>query len=182
MLQIELEMQRISVVCRTSADGHTAELILLDLDSATPPDVTAYRQMIGFTQGATPAEEGVGRRCLLILHRPFEMSVMRQEVEKLLDPAPQGRAVPCKTAVILDSDGVILGDGRRVSLSPKERMVLELLLCHSSSPVSRKMISETIGESSANKADVYVCLLRKKLEPPTQRLIKTVRGKGYQLI
>ena len=79
MLAIELEMQRISVTSRPSADGQTADLVLLDLDSATPPEPAAYRQMIGFIRSASAAEEGIERRCSLILRRPFEMRVMREE-------------------------------------------------------------------------------------------------------
>jgi len=50
----------------------------------------------------------------------------------------------------------------------------------SGEPVSRERIAEGIGESSANKVDVYICYLRRKLEQVTGlRVIRTVRGKGY---
>lgn len=180
MLTLELEMQRISAANRPSADGHTAEVVLLDLDTATPPDSTTYRQMIGFGTRSAAAGDEAGRLCSLVLRRPFEMRVLCAEVSKLLKSGTDEQAEP--PLLILNPDGVILSDGRRVAVSPKERAVLELLLQHRGEPVSREMISAAIGESSANKADVYVCYLRKKLETSERRVIRTVRGKGYQLI
>ncbi len=68
-------------------------------------------------------------------------------------------------------------------LRPKETVVMNALLANRGRAVSREMLSELIGESSANKADVYICYLRRKIATVTERaIIKTVRGNGYKII
>ena len=79
-------------------------------------------------------------------------------------------------------DEVTLSDGKCIPLGPKEFAVLSLLWRRRGEAVSREEISREIGESTANKVDVYVCMLRKKLEAEDLRYIKTVRGRGYCLI
>ena len=189
MLTIELEMQQLSVCCAAEYDGVCrADVVLLDLDSALPPPSDTYQHMIGFTSNASSAGDETKRLCSLILRRPFEMRLLRSEVRSLLsdrrdahalerggDPLVQARE---STGAFL----VLLTDGRRVSLSPKEYAVFELLRANRGNPVSRAEISLRIGESSANKADVYICYLRRKIETPERRMIRTVRGKGYCMI
>lgn len=59
---------------------------------------------------------------------------------------------------------------------------MQCLLEHRGESVSRDEISTVIGESSANKTEVYICFLRRKLEETFgDRIIKTVRGKGYTI-
>ena len=190
MLTLELEMQRLSVCCATEYDGvHGAEVVLLDLDSALPPPTDAYRHMIGFTVHSASAEDETRRLCSLILRRPFEMHLLRGEVLSLLsgnfDTGFYKGQAEGERMEFREERGayhVLLPSGRRVLLSPKEYAVFELLLANRGKPVSRAQISERIGESSANKADVYICYLRKKIETPERRVIRTVRGKGYCLI
>ena len=62
----------------------------------------------------------------------------------------------------------------------------KILLClgeNAGSTVSREKLTELLGRSEGNIADVYVCTLRRKLEAPFGiKVIKTVRGKGYTLL
>ena len=190
MLTIEMEMQQISACSAAEYDGvYRADVVLLDLDSALPPPHGTYRHMIGFTSNSFSAGDETRRRCSLVLRRPFEMRLLRSEIQSLLSIHPNEGAVDNgskKTfAQSKETAGaflVLLSDGRRVSLSPKEYAVFELLRANRGNPVSRSEISEKIGESCANKVDVYICYLRKKIETPEQRMIRTVRGKGYYLI
>lgn len=183
MLMLELKMQRLDVVCAESLDGaRYADVVLLDLDSAFPPPPECYRTMIGFTRNSAVRGDENSRLCSLILRRPFEMKRLREEVLSLLSEEDHARRFAV-AAVAGDAEGrVQRADGTRVLLSPKERAVFHLLMEHRGTPVSREQILEVIGESCANKADVYVCMLRKKLETADTRMIKTVRGKGYCMI
>jgi len=64
----------------------------------------------------------------------------------------------------------------------EDHQVLELLLSERGETISRERISEQIGESGANKVDVYMCYLRRKFEAAVGApLISTVRGRGYRL-
>ena len=73
--------------------------------------------------------------------------------------------------------------GKIVNLTPTEFVLLEYLMQHSNHVVSRTMIEDQVWgyekDPLTNIVDVYIRRLRKKLD--AHRLIKTVRGVGYQL-
>lgn len=73
-----------------------------------------------------------------------------------------------------------------LSLSPKEKMLLELLMRHAGQVVTRDMIAETVWDSNYNSLtnliEVFVNRLRQKIDPRADRsLIITVRGVGYTM-
>lgn len=74
----------------------------------------------------------------------------------------------------------------RLDLTAKEFSVLEYLALHSGQVVTRTMLMEHIWgsdfETFSNVVDVYIRTLRRKLEEHSKnKLIKTIRGKGYIL-
>jgi len=76
--------------------------------------------------------------------------------------------------------------GRIIDLSPKEYALLEFLLRHPGSPVTRATIIEQVwhmhSESITNVVDVYINYLRRKLDTGSDHpLIRTIRGVGYQI-
>ena len=165
---------------------HICETALLDLDSVEPPLVHTYGRMIGFTRDLSQVDEEVRRQCSMILHRPFEMSALRREV--LGEGAggairAQGLQMHEKDRLALDAATRTLTlDGQGVSLTPTEMLIASVLLENRGVPVSREQMALLIGESDANKTDVYVCYLRRKLSTLTLiPLIRTVRGKGYMI-
>lgn len=73
-----------------------------------------------------------------------------------------------------------------LDLTAKEFAVLEYLVQHSGQVVTRAMLMEHIWGSDfdtfSNVIDVYIRNLRRKLEKHSQdKLIRTIRGKGYIL-
>jgi len=80
----------------------------------------------------------------------------------------------------------VIRDGVELELTKREFELLEYLLRHKNSPVTRDMIAREVWRevtgTPTNAIDVYVTLLRKKVERPGARqLIHTVRGVGYAL-
>jgi DNA-binding response OmpR family regulator len=76
--------------------------------------------------------------------------------------------------------------GRRIELTPKEFALLECLMCNAGRRVSRSMIIENVwnlsSDTMTNVVDVYINTLRKKIDDGFgEKLIRTVRGVGYQL-
>ena len=76
--------------------------------------------------------------------------------------------------------------GRELSLSPKETMLLELLMRNAGQPVTRDMIIEVVWGSAyndfTNLIEVFVNRLRQKISDGTNdSLITTVRGVGYSM-
>jgi DNA-binding response OmpR family regulator len=76
--------------------------------------------------------------------------------------------------------------GRSVSLTRKEFALLEYLLRHRDTVLTRTMIAEHVWghhyDSFSNVIDVYIRYLRAKVDSDADvRLIHTVRGVGYVL-
>jgi two-component system, OmpR family, copper resistance phosphate regulon response regulator CusR len=76
--------------------------------------------------------------------------------------------------------------GVRIELTPKEFLLLALLLEHQGNVLSRTLIAEQVWdmgfESDSNVVDVHVRRLRAKVDDLFERkLIHTVRGLGYVL-
>jgi DNA-binding response OmpR family regulator len=75
-------------------------------------------------------------------------------------------------------------DGHELSLSPKETILLELLMRNAGQTVTRNMIAEGVWGSGyndfTNLIEVFVNRLRQKLDDHSgEPLIVTVRGVGY---
>ncbi len=183
MLELEFQMRGMSVLTSPSPDaGHSAEVVLLDLDTSRAPDSSLYRRMIGFTRGSAVSTDEAHRSCTMIFHRPFEMRLLRREVlDEREAPRISQTTAPLPLSLNAEQACLVVGS-RRLSLSPKELLVMQCLLENRGKPVSRESIAAVIGESSANKTDVYICFLRRKLENFFgDRIIKTDRKKGYRI-
>jgi DNA-binding response OmpR family regulator len=76
--------------------------------------------------------------------------------------------------------------GRPIDLTRKEFALLEFLMCNAGHPVTRMQILENVWHLSfdtmTNIVDVYINYVRKKIDADwDRRLIRTVRGVGYQI-
>ena len=187
MLELEFAMRGLTVLTADDPEeGHYADVVLLDLDSSVVPSPEHYRRIIGFTRGSVQSTDVSHRLCSLILHRPFEMRLLRREVLGENESFSQERFQFPRNRELrirLDHAHACVSIGsKKIPVSPKEMQVMQCLLEHRGESVSRDDISAVIGESSANKTEVYICFLRRKLEETFgDRIIKTVRGKGYTI-
>ena len=78
---------------------------------------------------------------------------------------------------------VVSVNNRKYILSDTEYKILTLLSKSSQDVVLREDIQKLFENEKSNISDVYICKLRKKLEASLgQRLIFTVREKGYKLV
>ena len=191
MLELELSNLRLHVLAtvRLRPEDY-AEVVLLDLDSASAPSVEQYRKMIGFSRHPAISSPDA-RSCSMILRRPFRMSLFRQEVlaqlerDSLREVFLSRERIPEKRRIVLDHGRQCLTcDGQEIALTPKETAVIACLLQHRGEAVSRSELAEKVGVTErGNEADVYVCYLRRKTDGlPNGRLIQTVRGKGYRIL
>jgi DNA-binding response OmpR family regulator len=76
--------------------------------------------------------------------------------------------------------------GQDIELSPKEFSLLEFLMRNAGQPLTRTSIVEHVwrlnGDAMTNVVDVYINYLRRKVDSSyDRRLIRTVRGVGYQI-
>ena len=191
MLELELAGLRISVLStnRMNSEDH-ADVLILDLDSSAAPPAEQYRRMIGFSRRSAMTAPDA-RSCSMILRRPFRMSLLRREVLAQLEQGSGSLSdfipviSPEKRQITLrKEEALLICDGQTVALTPHEMTVMELLLAHRGTAVSREILAKAMGGAEeGNETDVYICYLRRKTDGlPGGRLIRTVRGKGYQIL
>jgi hypothetical protein len=81
MLELELESMHFTVQINFAPTARENDLILVDLDSASiPHKVGKNARIVGFTRHFEVSQLDAERRCSMILHRPFQMRVLREEV------------------------------------------------------------------------------------------------------
>ena len=184
MLELEFLMQGMQTkVLEALTDETDADVILWDLDSVrlSSKEPTGVR-MIGFTKLAEVSRLDPNRICSIILHRPFEMRMLRDEIALLLSVTETGEWHRRAHNRLRLKEQTLFLNEKSVLLSPTEAQILRLLMEEKGNAVSRERIAKLIGESLANKVDVYICYLRRKLTTLCDgNLIRTVRGIGYRL-
>jgi two-component system, OmpR family, response regulator len=122
------------------------------------------------------------------LVKPFAFAELVARI-KALARRPRTPASPVLKVGDLEFDTVKrrakIGE-HNLNLSPKEKMLLELLMRNAGQVVTRDMIAETVWDSNYNSLtnliEVFVNRLRQKIDPRADRsLIVTVRGVGYTM-
>lgn len=122
------------------------------------------------------------------LVKPFAFAELVARI-KALARRPRAPASPVLRVGDLEFDTVKrrakIGE-HVLNLSPKEKMLLELLMRNVGQVVTRDMIAETVWDSNYNSLtnliEVFVNRLRQKIDPRADRsLITTVRGVGYTM-
>jgi DNA-binding response OmpR family regulator len=119
------------------------------------------------------------------LVKPFAFAELLARLRALLRRASAPRWAPlaCADLSLDPSTGAHVGN-RSVSLSPRERALLELLLRRQGEVVGRpEILREAFGydfDPGTNVIDVHMAHLRRKLDGSAARL-ETVRGVGFRL-
>jgi DNA-binding response OmpR family regulator len=118
------------------------------------------------------------------LVKPFSMSELGARVRALLRRSA-GQADPVFRNGEVELNPLtreVLCKGKEVTLSQREFAILESLIRHPGTVISRASLEQSVyawgQEVESNAVEVHISNLRKKLTP---KLIKTVRGVGYKL-
>jgi two-component system, OmpR family, response regulator len=122
------------------------------------------------------------------LTKPFSFAELSARLRALVRRGPGERPVVLAVgALTLDpaTRDVRRGDAE-IRLTPKEFALLEFFMRHPGEVLSRTRLIEHVWdfafESDSNVVDVFVRLLRDKIDRPFgARSIETVRGAGYRL-
>ena len=122
------------------------------------------------------------------LTKPFAFRVLVARLRALI------RRGACERPVVVTAGSLSLDPIRRraarghstIDLAPKEFALLEYLMRHRDTVVTKTAILENVWEpryhEDANLVEVYVCYLRRKIDLPFgTSTIQTIRGFGYRL-
>lgn len=176
---IELECGRLGLGCEISElPLSDSRLYICDLEVTDARGLPADKTLvIGNTEGFSHS-----------LTSTFLLTDLRKKlVEMLTNSAPQEKTVPPKrtkkspSLTLLESTKSAKLRGGDVSLSPTEFKILSLLLDRKGDVVTHSEIDALIDGGNSNKANVYICFLRKKLEADGEKIIYSVRGKGFMI-
>jgi DNA-binding response OmpR family regulator len=122
------------------------------------------------------------------LAKPFAFAELAARIRAILRRGNRpGRAVLQVEDLELDRVSHSVRRGSHdIELTPKEFALLEFLMRHEGQPVSRSSIVEQVWKlnfnTMTNVVDVYINYLRRKVDSGyDRRLIRTIRGVGYQI-
>jgi two-component system copper resistance phosphate regulon response regulator CusR len=121
------------------------------------------------------------------LPKPFEFPELLARVRALLrrDKIHRARVIRVADLMIDTAQRRVTRAGTEITLSRREYDLLEALAGHRGQVLTRPVIQERVwadDESYSNTVDVYIGLLRKKIDGGQgTKLIQTVRGVGYAL-
>ncbi len=120
------------------------------------------------------------------LVKPFALDELLARVRSLLRRG--GGSEPVLRFADLELDparGTVMRGGKRLTLRPREYGLLEYFMRNPEQVLSRSRIYEHVWEARydglSNVIEVYIRYLRNHLEANGDRLIHTVRGRGYIL-
>ena len=182
MLELELGTLGYSIVCNPR--GGSFRLWIADLDTVTLSVNHPERVYLGISRTTLSSEENHGSECLKLFRRPLSVDQLCKEVSALLAPdqSPARPLLPATSHLQRTLLGYEL-DGEPISLTATEEQILTALYDRRGETVSRAELCALLeNETNEKLADVYICLLRRKLESGgSPRLIFTVRGIGYRL-
>jgi two-component system response regulator TctD len=118
--------------------------------------------------------------------KPFEIEELEARIRVLLRRS-SGQHHPILTCGDLSYDTntrEFLIESKPLTLTPRERSVLELLVRKAGTTVSKQSLAQSLfsldDEASVDAIEIYVHRLRKKLDHSTAKII-TLRGLGYLL-
>jgi two-component system copper resistance phosphate regulon response regulator CusR len=122
------------------------------------------------------------------LTKPFSLTELLARVRAVgrRSNRPSESVLKVQDLVLDRVQHVVTRAGQPINLTPKEFALLEYLMRNAGRPVSRAMIVEHVWnlgfDSTTNVVDVYINYLRKKIDSgASTRLIRTIRGVGYQI-
>ncbi len=179
---LELELQAIGYTVVRDPRSGRFRLWIIDLDTVAPSNTE--RMYLGITRDEEMPNDAQRALCQAVLHRPFSMNDFRQEVTRLLSPEQAvAHASTHMSSMLSRTPRGFELDGEPLTLTDTEEQVLQTLYDRRGETVSRQELCALLGNETNDKlADVYICLLRKKLEVNGMpRLLFTVRGVGYRL-
>ena len=194
MLSLELASRGVDILNGTDThalNGHRGRIFaIVDLDFCTSDELcelAKVSEVIGFSRAYKNELKIADELCGVFLHRPFLIddliSVMFDGVE-VHKKRERVMSKPKKQSYLTvdEVERCAVYGNERIMLTDSEYKVLSLLCENRGEAVSREAISMLLGTADSNNSDVYICMLRRKIDNRLGlKLILTVRGRGYMI-
>ncbi len=119
------------------------------------------------------------------LTKPFAINVFLARVRSVSrrGSIPRAPLLVLADLVADPSTREVTRGARPINLTPREYMLLELLMRNAGRAVTRSAILETVwgfsSDVTPNSVEVFMRLLRLKIDTHEPKLIHTIRGVGY---
>ena len=203
---IERAIREAGWTCETAADGHEGDVLLeqgdadalvLDLGLPGRSGLELLRRLrargstvpVLVLTGRDSVEDrvaGLDAGADDYAVKPCALAELLARLRALLRRGGGSGPVLRYADVELDpAKGTASRAGKRLLLRPREFALLEYFLRHPESVLTRTRLYDHVWEEEyeglSNVLDVYVGYLRAKLEEHGDRLLHTVRGRGYVL-
>jgi two-component system, OmpR family, copper resistance phosphate regulon response regulator CusR len=197
--QFVVQVVRDGTEAQRLASDQSFDLVILDLNLPGTPGLDVLRNIrtkkpdlpVVILTGAALVEErvrGLDAGADDYLAKPFAFAELAARIRAVLRRGNRpGHALLKVDNLELDRlTHTVERGGHSIELSPKEFSLLEFLMRNAGQPVSRTTIVEQVWklnfDSMTNVVDVYINYLRRKVDSGhDRRLIRTVRGVGYQI-
>jgi two-component system OmpR family response regulator len=183
------------------ARANTYSAILLDLNLPDMPGLDVCKEMRAAHVNAPililTAEARTSTKVELLdagaddyLTKPFSLEELKARLRALTrhhaEIAPSINRLVVGDLTLDKSKHIVERSGKRIELRRKEFALLECLMSHAGTVVTRALLTSYAWDDDddtwTNTVDVHIKYLRDKIDRPFgQRLIKTVHGLGYKL-
>jgi two-component system, OmpR family, response regulator len=184
------------------ADSGQYDILILDLNLPDVSGLSVCRQLrdrgVGIPILILSAESEILTKINLLdagandyLTKPFSLGELKARLRALARnvaaPKPQSRELRAGSLVLDRRTHTVIRSGKAISLRRKEFALLECLMEHAGSIVTRPTLLrhgwQGVEEPWTNTIDVHIKYLRDKLDRPFDKaVIQTVHGLGYRLI
>jgi DNA-binding response OmpR family regulator len=161
---------------RSLNDISSYDLAIIDIDTITQKPLNSAKREITVSSHKEKADMNYPLSV-------FELRKIYNQLfsENIIKDIPESKSI--KIIFYNNEKNKVSVGKRKYILSNTEYNILTLLCANSHKTVTREEMQKLFENDNSNICDVYICKLRKKLEEALeQRLIFTVREKGYKIV
>lgn len=186
LISLLLNLEGIELITAVRADILPSNsTVILDLDRQKLPE-KSFRALIGISSDPDSLSEEVKGGCTTVFRRPFSFDAFIAALISIFQNdgncSVEEQSTDSLPLELYEHERLAVRGTKTVTLTPTETAILARLLSRRGETVTRKEIADIIGGDGLNKATVFLCTLRKKLEQSLDiSPISTVRGSGYSI-